>query len=114
MERVVITGYGIASPLGCTVTEFWQGLLSGCSGVVQLEGEEYTQLSTRIGALVTGVDEEQYFDPKEARRMSRSSKLALVAAAEAIAIANLNAQNTNLDEVGVIVGSSIGGYSASD
>ncbi|CAN5574656.1 beta-ketoacyl-ACP synthase II [soil metagenome] len=114
MERVVVTGCGIASPLGCTVADFWNRLLAGCSGIAHLASERYSEPLTGIGALVSELDEQKYFDHKAARRMSRSSKLALVAAAEAIAMADLNPQTTDLTKVGVIVGSSIGGFSASD
>jgi beta-ketoacyl-acyl-carrier-protein synthase II len=115
MERVVITGIGVASPLGCDVDSFWQGLLDGRPGVVALEDEQYAGLSSRLGALVAPFDGDPYFSPKEARRMSRSSQLALVAADQAIRRACL----TNLDrsarrDIAVIIGSSIGGFSASD
>jgi len=114
MERVVVTGCGVASPLGCTLDEFWKGLLEGVSGVVALEDEEFARLPTRIGARVTGFKEEDYFDRKEMRRMSRSSHLALVAATEAVASAGLMSEGVSRAEIGVLVGSSIGGYSASD
>jgi beta-ketoacyl-acyl-carrier-protein synthase II len=113
-ERVVITGMGVASPLGCTVMEFWSGLLAGRSGVTSLEGGIFSGLHTKIGAVVQGYEESMYFDSKEARRMSRSSQLGLVAAEQAVSEARLNNGDVNFEEVGVIVGSSIGGYSASD
>ena len=114
MNRVVVTGMGVASPLGCTVAEFWSGLLAGRSAVVALEGEEFAGLRTRIGALVTGYVAEEHFDRKEARRMSRSSQLALVATARAVEQACLARGLVDPWQVGVLIGSSIGGYSASD
>lgn len=113
-ERVVVTGIGIASPLGCNRTEFWEGLLAGQPGVRSLEGTIFSGLSSKIGGIVQGYEERQYFDSKEARRMSRSSQLGLVAAQQAISEAKLGDGNVDFREVGILVGSSIGGYAASD
>jgi beta-ketoacyl-acyl-carrier-protein synthase II len=114
MERVVVTGMGVASPLGCHVEEFWSNLLAGCSGVVALTDEQFDGLSTRIGGLVRGYQESDFFDRKEVRRMSRSSHLAVVAATQAIQQAGLDSPQVDPSEIGVIIGSSIGGYAASD
>lgn len=113
-ERVVVTGMGVASPLGCSVGEFWEGLLAGKSGVKSLDGTLFSGMQTRIGAAVWGFDESQYFEGKEARRMSRSSQLGIVAAGQAISEANLDDGSVDYPEVGVLIGSSIGGYSAAD
>lgn len=113
-ERVVVTGMGVASPLGCRITEFWDGLLKGQSGVKSLEGGIFSGMQTKIGAVVWSYDESQYFDGKEARRMSRSSQLGIVAADQAISQAKLDDGMVDYREVGVLIGSSIGGYSASD
>lgn len=113
-ERVVVTGIGIASPLGCSTTEFWEGLLAGRSGVGSLEGGLFSGMHTKIGAVVWDYDENRYFDIKETKRMSRSSQLGLVAAEQAISQAKLDNGIVVRDEVGVFVGSSIGGFSAAD
>jgi 3-oxoacyl-[acyl-carrier-protein] synthase II len=113
-ERVVVTGMGVASPLGCNLAEFWEGLLAGKSGVGSLEGSIFSGLQTRIGGLVWGYDESQYFDSKEARRMSRSSQFGLVAAKQAISQAKLDDKNFDRLDVGVLIGSSIGGYTAAE
>lgn len=105
---------GVASPLGCRLDEFWDGLIKGCPGARSLDGSIFSGLSSKVGAVVWGYDESQYFDPKESRRMSRSSQLGLVAAEEAIRTARLDEIHFDRTEVGVFVGSSIGGYSASD
>lgn len=114
MERVVVTGMGVASPLGCNLDQFWQGLTEGRSGVVALTGELYDDLPTRIGGLVTGYQDSDYFDRKEMRRMSRASQLAIVAASQAVTSARLDSPEVDTSEVGVIIGSSIGGYAAAD
>ena len=113
-ERVVVTGMGVASPLGCSLVEFWEGLLAGHTGVGSLEGGIFSGMHTKIGAVVRDYDESQYFDSKEARRMSRSSQLGLVAAKQAISHAKLDDGKVDRLEVGVLVGSSIGGYSAAE
>jgi beta-ketoacyl-acyl-carrier-protein synthase II len=113
-ERVVVTGMGVVSPLGCTVRDFWDGLLAGRSGVGSLDESIFSGLHTRIGGVVWGFEESQYFDSKEARRMSRSSQLGMVAASQAIAQARLEEEQVNRLDVGVLIGSSIGGYSAAD
>lgn len=113
-ERVVITGMGIASPLGCSVAEFWDGLLAGRSGVGSLEGGIFSGLHTNIGAVVLGLEHVKSFDAKDARRMSRSSQLGLVAAGQAIQQAKLDNGNIAREGVGIFVGSSIGGFSGSE
>lgn len=113
-ERVVVTGMGVASPLGCNLAEFWESLLAGQSGVRSLEGTIFSGMQTDIGAMVRGYDESDYFDSKEARRMSRSSQLGLVAARQAISEAILENGHVDRIEVGVLIGSSIGGYTAAE
>jgi 3-oxoacyl-[acyl-carrier-protein] synthase II len=113
-ERVVVTGMGVASPLGCNVAEFWEGLLAGRSGVGSLEESIFSGLSTNIGGVVRGFEEDRYFDGKEARRMSRSSQLGLVAAQQAVSQAKIENEYVDCAEVGILIGSSIGGYSAAD
>ncbi len=113
-ESVVVTGMGVASPLGCSVAALWEGLLAGRSGVVALAEPEFAGLRSRIAARVPPFETGSYFDRKEARRMSRASQLALVAAAEAVAQSGLCEGGADLDRVGVMIGSSIGGFSAAD
>jgi 3-oxoacyl-[acyl-carrier-protein] synthase II len=112
MNRVVITGIGIASPLGCGAETFWKNLLAGQSGIGPLVGEDFANLPVRIGARVWNYHPDEHFDRKEARRMSLSSQLALIASKEAITQSKL--EEVDPVEVGVMIGSSIGGFSASD
>ncbi len=114
LARVVITGLGVASPLGCSVSEFWDGLVAGRSGVAALAGEAFARLSTRIGAVVPDLESHWDLGPRAARRMSRASQLALVAASQAVSQAGLPDARVPSDDVAVVVGSSIGGFAASD
>jgi len=113
-ERVVVTGIGLVSPLGCNIVDFWDGLLAGESGVRSLDKSIFSGMVTKIGAAVWDFDVDHYFNKKEARRMSRSSQLGVAAAGQAISDAKLNDGEVDPREVGVLIGSSIGGYSASD
>src|SRR4026209_2981402 len=110
MERVVVTGMGLASPLGCSIETFWNALLAGPSGVAAMPEPEFAQLRTRIGARLLGFDERQLFDSKEVRRMSRSSLMALVAAGQAVEQARLSTPGVDARDVAVVIGSAIGGY----
>lgn len=113
-RRVVVTGMGLASALGSDVEQFWSRLTRGDSGVVALQDETFASLPTRIGAVVQGYDEGAHFERKELRRLSRSSQLAIVAAAQAVRQAGLAEDGVDRSDVAVLIGSSIGGYSASD
>jgi 3-oxoacyl-[acyl-carrier-protein] synthase II len=112
MERVVVTGLGVVSPLGRGCAPFWANLLAGRSGVVPLADPVYANLPTRIGALADYAVED-HFQRKEARRLSRTSQMALVAAAEALEQAG-GLAGVDPEAAGVIIGSSIGGFSAGD
>ncbi len=105
---------GVVGPVGGSVASFWKGLLAGQSGVVKLEGEDFAGLPSMIGARATGYRVETHFKRKEARRLSRASQFALVAAEQAVAEAGLLEAGIARENVGVIIGSSIGGFSASD
>jgi len=105
---------GVASPLGCTLSEFWNGLVNGRSGVRSFDGTPFANLSSKVGAAVLEYGENKFFDSKESRRMSRSSQLGLVATEDAVKSAGLGDGVIDRTEVGIFVGSSIGGYSASD
>ncbi len=113
-QRVVVTGLGVASSLGCQVEEFWRRLRRGDSGVVALQDEAFASLATRIGAVVQGYQDRDHFDRKEVRRLSRSSQLAVVAASQAVHQAGLTDGSIDRKEVAVLISSSIGGYSAAD
>ena len=104
MERVVVTGMGVVSPLGNSVGEFWENLLSGRSGVRSLDNGPFAGMHTRIGAMVWDFDPSQHLEAKEARRMSRSSQFAVIATREAITDANLDDETVDPREVGILIG----------
>ena len=108
-RRVVITGMGAISPLGLTISELWEGLISGKSGVDYITLFDATALDTRFAAEVKGFEPTNYVDRKEARRMDRFTQFALATTLQAVEQAKLKIDHKNEDEIGVLIGSGIGG-----
>ncbi len=108
-RRVVVTGLGAVTPIGIGIPAFWEGLLTGRSGVGPVTDFDCSAISTRIAAQVKGFDPEAYIDRKEARRMDRFVQFALAAAQMALQDAKLSITDDNRARVGVFVGSGIGG-----
>ncbi|MGX4586330.1 beta-ketoacyl-ACP synthase II [Paenibacillus chitinolyticus] len=109
MERVVITGMGIISPLGNGVAPFWERLVQGQSGISRIDTFDTTRYKAKIAGLVRDFDGEALFGRKEARKMDRFCQFALAAADQALLDAELNLDMTDRERVGVYVGSGIGG-----
>ncbi|QOS76979.1 beta-ketoacyl-ACP synthase II [Paenibacillus sp. JNUCC31] len=109
MERVVITGMGIISPLGNDVQPFWNGLVEGKSGVSPIESFDTTSYKTKIAGAVRDFDGEGRFGRKEARRMDRFVQFAVAAADQALADSGLVMDHVDRERVGVYIGSGIGG-----
>lgn len=108
-QRVVVTGIGMVTPLGLDLPSSWQGLVEGRSGVDYISAFETEGFDTTIGAEVKGFDPTNYLDRKEARRMDRFVQLGIAAAREALTHARLKVTDENATDIGVIVGSGIGG-----
>lgn len=113
-RRVVITGMGAVTPLGIGAENFWQGLVEGRSGVDYLTRYDFTGYDCRFGAEVKDFDPSAYLDRKEARRMDRYAQFFLVAALEAIGQSGLDLARADVERVGVIVGTGIGGMETFD
>ncbi|AKD03482.1 beta-ketoacyl-ACP synthase II [Pontibacter korlensis] len=109
LKRVVVTGLGALTPLGNTVSEYWNGLINGVSGAAPITRFDASKFKTQFACEVKGYDPEKYFDRKEARKMDLFTQFAMVVADEAVADASLVEGNYNPDRVGVIWGSGIGG-----
>lgn len=107
-RRVVVTGIGIVSALGANFTEFWNRLTAGESGVKRITGFDVSDLSTQTGAEITDFDVDGCFSPKESRRLSLISKLAIIAAQQAVDASNLSQQD--VERAGIFVGCSQGGF----
>jgi 3-oxoacyl-[acyl-carrier-protein] synthase II len=109
LERAVVTGLGMVSPLGNDVSGSWSALLSGVSAAAPITRFDCSQFKTRFACEVKGFDPAAYFDPKEARGMDLYTQYAAVAAAEAFGDAGLNADSGDPFRKAVIFASGIGG-----
>lgn len=109
MERVVITGMGVISPLGNTVDQFWNRLAAGESGISPITSFDTSHFKTKIAGSVQEFDPDARFGRKEARRMDRFSQFALAAAEEAWAHSGLQLDKIDRERLGVYVGSGVGG-----
>ncbi|MGG1516627.1 beta-ketoacyl-ACP synthase II [Paenibacillus oryzisoli] len=109
MERVVITGMGLISPLGNSVESFWSRLVRGESGISHIDTWDTARYKTKIAGLVRDFDGEAVFGRKEARRMDRFCQFAVAAAEQAVFDASLDLEAIDRERMGVYVGSGIGG-----
>ncbi|AIQ35461.1 3-oxoacyl-ACP synthase [Paenibacillus sp. FSL R5-0345] len=109
MERVVITGMGLISPLGNTIEQFWDRLVSGESGISPITSFDTSNFKTKIAGIVHDFDAEGRFGRKEARRMDRFSQFALAAAEDAWTHSGLQLDKIDKERLGVYVGSGVGG-----
>ena len=108
-KRVVVTGMGIISPLGLDVPTTWQGLITGRSGVDFITLFDASDFEVKIAAEVKGFDPLHYIDRKRTRRMDRFTQFAIAASLEAMESTRLRIDSSNGYEVGVIIGSGMGG-----
>ena len=120
-RRVVVTGLGLVSPLGCSVELAWQRLLAGQSGIRALDAKVCEGIDTRIAGRVPGRDEDAeagwnadaVVSPKEQRRMDRFIAFALGAAGQALAQARWQAQTEQQQErTATVIASGVGGFGA--
>lgn len=108
-KRVVVTGIGALTPIGNSVPEYWEGLVRGKSGAKPITYFDASKFKTQFACELKGFNALDYFDRKESRKMDRFAQYAVVASDEAIADAQLDLKNLDLDRVGVIWGAGIGG-----
>jgi 3-oxoacyl-[acyl-carrier-protein] synthase II len=108
-RRVVITGLGVVTPLGCELEPFWQSLLAGKSGITAITRIDTTGLTCKIGGEVKGFHPEQFMPPKEVRRNDRFVQFSAVAAKLAVTDSHLDLSKHDPNRIGVLIGSGIGG-----
>ena len=109
LKRVVVTGLGAITPLGKSVSEYWDGLVKGVSGADIIQQFDVAKFKTRFACEVKDFDPTNYFDRKEARKLDRFAQFALIASDEAVKDADISKENVDPDRVGVIFASGIGG-----
>ena len=108
-RRVVITGLGAITPLGNSYPAFWEGLITGRSGVGPTTAFDPAKLTTRIAAEVKDFDPDALFGRREARRMDRYAQFALAAAREALEDAKFPDDPDLRERTGAIIATGIGG-----
>lgn len=109
LNRVVVTGLGAITPLGKTVSDYWDGLEKGVSGASAIELFDTSKFKTRFACEIKDFDPTTYLEKKEARKIDRYCQFALIASDEAVKDAGISKENVNPDRVGVIFASGIGG-----
>ncbi|MDR1345028.1 MAG: beta-ketoacyl-ACP synthase II [Tannerellaceae bacterium] len=109
LKRVVVTGLGAITPVGNTLPDTWESLIKGRSGAGPVTQFDASKFKTRFACEVKNFDPLQIMDRKEARKCDRYALLAFSAAKDAIADAGFDLEKENLDRIGVIFASGIGG-----
>ncbi len=109
LKRVVVTGMGALTPLGNSITEYWNNLRNGVSGCDFITGFDASKFKTRFACEIKNFDPTNFMDRKEARKMDRFTQTAIVASDQAVLDAGIDQNNVNVDRVGVVFGSGIGG-----
>ena len=109
LKRVVVTGMGALTPIGNTLDEYWAALKSGKSGAAKITQFDASLFKTQFACELKGFNATDHIDRKEARKLDQFSQYALVTANEAVENSKILSSNPNLDRIGVIWGSGIGG-----
>ena len=109
LRRVVITGLGALTPIGNNINEYWESLINGVSGAATITNFDATDFKTQFACELKNFDIHDHIHRKEARKMDRFTQYAMVAAEEAVRDAKIDIETENLDRIGVIWGSGIGG-----
>src|SRR5665811_969744 len=109
LKRVVVTGMGAITPLGKSVPEYWDGLINGVSGADNITQFDTSKFKTKFACEVKDFEPTNYLERKEARKIDRFTQFALIASDQAVNDAGISKDNVNVDRVGVIFASGIGG-----
>ena len=108
-KRVVVTGLGSLTPIGNDPTEYWDGLMQGRNGIGAITLFDPSRHDCRFAGEVKGFDPLLYLDRKDAKRMDRFAQFAVAASKQAIADAQFEINDLNAEQVGVLIGTGIGG-----
>ncbi|MEY4217053.1 MAG: beta-ketoacyl-[acyl-carrier-protein] synthase, partial [Bacteroidota bacterium] len=109
LKRVVVTGLGALTPIGNSLEEYWENLLQGKSGAANIQQFDASLFKTHFACEVKNFDVEQFLDRKEARKLDQFTQYALVSVMEAVEHSKILESSPNLDKIGVVWGSGIGG-----
>ncbi len=108
-KRVVVTGLGALTPIGNSVSEYWDGLVNGVSGAAMIKSFDTTHFKTKFACEVKNFDADAFLGRKDARKLDPFVQYALYATEEAVKDAGLDFEKLDTSRIGVIWGSGIGG-----
>jgi 3-oxoacyl-[acyl-carrier-protein] synthase II len=108
-RRVVVTGLGIVSPVGANLTENWENITAGRTGITRVSRFDITGYPSTMAGEVKGFDPAEYIAPKEARKMDRFIQLGMAAGIQAMRDSGLEITDANAERIGANIGSGIGG-----
>ena len=108
-RRVVITGLGAITPLANTVSETWDGIINGKSGITPIDSFDISSFATTFGGVIRNFDISQYIPEKDAKRMDGFIHYGLAAGCQAFEDAGLEVTEKNAERIGVAIGAGIGG-----
>jgi 3-oxoacyl-[acyl-carrier-protein] synthase II len=108
-RRVVITGLGAITPLANTVSETWEGIINGRSGISAIDSFDISPFATTFGGVIRNFDITQYIPAKDAQRMDGFIHYGLAAGCQAIDDSGIEVTEANAERIGVAIGSGIGG-----
>jgi 3-oxoacyl-[acyl-carrier-protein] synthase II len=109
LRRVVVTGLGVLTPIGNSVEEYWNNLIGGVSGAGPITRFDVSKFKTKFACELKDFEADNFFDRKEGRKFDRCSQYGIVCADQAVRDAGFDMATINLDRVGVIWASGIGG-----
>src|SRR5690606_36713092 len=109
LKRVVVTGLGALTPIGNTVSEFWESLVNGVSGAAPITHFDASKFKTQFACEVKNFDPLQYMDRKEARKVDPFVQYAIASTDEAVKDAELDFDKLDRNRIGVIWGAGNGG-----
>ncbi len=114
MKRVVVTGIGVVSPVGCALDEFWRAVVEGRSGIGPFVVARSERLTTRIAAQAREFDPAAHFEGKQQGLLDRFSQFAVVAARAAVRDSGLTISEPLALEAATVIGSAAGGQTTMD
>jgi nodulation protein E len=114
MNRVVVTGIGVVSPVGSSIDEFWSALVEARSGIGPITIIPTERLTARVAAQVLDFNPDAHFEPRQSNVMDRFAQFAVVAARSAVADAKLEIGEALALDIATIIGTGVGGQNTQD
>jgi 3-oxoacyl-[acyl-carrier-protein] synthase II len=108
MNRIVVTGVGVISPIGIGREGFWRSCMEGRSGLKPIQGFEVSHLRSKLGHQVEDPDYHRYIKPANLRRMDRISRMVTASVKLAIEDAGLQMEEEDAERVGIMIGTGLG------